>query len=121
MRKARRDVAFPCFPSPRYCTGRKIPHLDCEIGSAALMYEMQDRHCRGTRLGKASADLDVAAQCRREPFTQQRNHPAKIMCTAQRGDVSRGAAKTTVTSPGNGIKPVDCKAQCVGRARVVEG
>ena len=43
------------------------------------------------------------------------------MCAAQRGDVSRGAAKTTVTSPGNRIIPVDRKAQCVGRARIVEG
>ena len=70
MRKARRDVAFACFPSARYRAGRKIPHLDCEIGSAALMYEVQDRHCRCTRLGKASADLDVTAQCRRQPFAQ---------------------------------------------------
>src|SRR5215472_7842460 len=101
MRKARRDVAFTRFPSTRYSTGRKIPHLDCEIGSAALMHEMQDSHCCGTRLGKAPADLDVTAQCRRQPFTQQRNHPAEIMCAAQRGDVSRGAAKTTATSPGN--------------------
>ena len=61
MRKASRDVAFSRFPSARYRTRRKIPHLDCDIGSAALMHEAQYRHCHGARLGKASTDLDVTA------------------------------------------------------------
>src|SRR5271167_94050 len=109
MRKARRHVAFPRFPSARYRTRRKIPHLGCEIRSAALMHEVQDRHCRSARLGKAPANLDVTAQCRRKTFTEQRNHAAEIMSAAHCGDVSCRAAKATVT-PGNRIVPVDREA-----------
>src|SRR6516162_6167536 len=106
MGKARRHVDFSRFPSARYRTRRKIPHLGCEIRSAALMHEMQNRHCRRARLGKAPANLDVAAQCRRETFTEQGNNAAKIMSAAHCGVVSCRAATTTVT-PGNRIVPVD--------------
>jgi hypothetical protein len=61
MGKARRHVAFPRFPSARYRTRRKIPHLGCEIRSAALVYKVQDRHCRVARLGKTTANLNVTA------------------------------------------------------------
>ena len=61
MGKARRHVAFPRFPSARYRTRRKIPHLGCEIRSAALVDEVQDRHRRVARLGKTTANLDVTA------------------------------------------------------------
>src|ERR1700741_4176860 len=102
MRKARRHVAFPRFPSACYRTRRKIPYLGCEIGSAALMHEVQDRHCRAARLGKTPANLDVTAQGRRKTLTEQRDHATEIMSAAHCGDVSCRAAKATVT-PGNRI------------------
>ena len=119
MGKARRHVAFPGFPAAGHGTRRKIPHLGSEIRRAALMHEMQDRHCRSARLGKASANLDVTAQCSRKTLAEQRNHAAEIMSPAHCGDVSCRAAKATVT-PGNRIVPVDREAQRVGRARIVE-
>jgi len=84
MRQARRHIAFPCFPSARYRSGRKIAHLGVEIRGAALMHEVQDRHCRRTRLGQAPANLDVAAQCRWKLLAEQRNHAAEIVSPAQR-------------------------------------
>src|SRR6516225_10784428 len=120
MGKARRLVAFPGFPAAGHGTRRKIPHLGSEIRRAALMHEMQDRHCSSARLRKASAHLDVTAQCRRKPFTEQRNHSAEIMSAAHYGDVSCRAAEAAL-SPGNRVVPVDGEAQRVSRARIVEG
>ena len=119
MGKARRHVAFPSFPSARYRTRREIPHFGCEIGSAALVHKVQDRHCRVARFGKTTANLDVTAQGRRKTLTEQRDHAAEIMSAAHCGDVSCRAAKATVT-PGNRIVPIDREAQRVGRARIVE-
>src|SRR6516162_9100887 len=109
MGKARRHVDFSCFPSARYRTRRKILHLGCEIGSAALMHQVQNRHCRAARLGKTPANLDVTAQGRRKTLTEQRDHAAEIMSAAHCGDVSCRAAKATVT-PGNRIVSVDREA-----------
>jgi hypothetical protein len=119
MRKARCHVTLPRFPSARYRTRRKIPHLGSEIRSAALMHEVQDSHRRAARLGKTPANLDVTAQGGRKTLTEQRDHAAEIMSAAHCGDVSCRAAKATVPS-GNRIVPVDREAQRVGRARIVE-
>jgi hypothetical protein len=119
MRKARLHIAFPRFPSARHRILRKIPHLGYEIRSAALMHEMQYRHCRIARLGKTPANLDVTAHCRGKTLAEQRNHAAEVMSAPHCGDVSRRAAKATVT-PGNRIVPVNREAQRVCRARVVE-
>ncbi len=119
MRKACRHITFPRFPSARHCTRRKIPHLGCEIRTAALVHQVQDGHCRIARLRKTPAYLDVAPRCRWKTLTEQRYHAAQIMNAPHCGDVSRRAAKPAVTA-GNWVVPVDCKAQSVGGPRIVK-
>jgi hypothetical protein len=120
MRKARRHVILPSFPSTSYRTGREIPHLECEIRSAPFMHKVQDRHRRCTCLRKAPTNVDVAARCRWKTFTEQRHHAPKIISATHYRDVTRRAASTTVTA-GSRIVTVDDKAQRVGRSRIAKG
>ena len=83
------------------------------------MNEVHDRHCRVTRLGEASANIDVAAQCRRKTLAEQSDPAAEVMGAAHRGDFARRAADATMRSRDR-IVAIDGEAQGVGWARIVE-
>ena len=71
------------------------------------------------RLGEASADIGIAAQRRRQPLAQQRDHAAQIVVAPHRRDLARRAADAAARA-GDRIVAVDHEAQRIGRPRIVQ-
>src|SRR5262249_43030160 len=110
MREARRRVTFSPLSSSRHRGPGQNPHPCCEIGTIALVYEVEDRHRRVARLSQTPVNLDVTARARRKTLAEQRYHAAEIMNAAHRSYVPRRAAKAAM-SAGNRVVAIYRKAQ----------